>query len=97
MAIKIKDIKNLIKQYEGETTLNDLLKKIQKNKIHKCPKCKGEGENIVKYNAYPKGLPDSRWVEDWKYKNVECDLCNGEGYTEKEYKPRMIQQGWETV
>lgn len=26
---------------------------------------------------------------------VTCDLCNGEGYTEKEYKPKMVQDGWE--
>lgn len=24
-----------------------------------------------------------------------CDLCNGEGYTEHQYKPKMIQDGWE--
>lgn len=44
---------------------------------------------------YPSGLPDSGWVEDWRYREVKCDLCNGEGYTEHEYKPKMIQDGWE--
>ena len=37
-----------------------------------CPKCKGSGVLRVKYNAYPSGLPDSGWVEDWKYKKKTC-------------------------
>lgn len=57
-----------------------------------CERC---GKVSVRYNAYPSGLPDSGWVEDWKYKDIECDLCHGEGYTEHEYKPRMVQDGWE--
>ena len=24
-----------------------------------------------------------------------ADWCNGEGYTEHQYKPKMIQDGWE--
>lgn len=93
--MKICAIKNLISLYGKDTTLNDVLKNIQKNKIYKCPKCNGEGSIIVRYNAYPSGLPDSGFVEDWQYKNVECDLCHGEGYTDKEYIPKMIQDGWE--
>lgn len=93
--MKIHEIKNLIFLYGENTTLNDVLKDIQKNKIYKCPKCQGAGIISVKYNAYPSGLPDSGWVEDWQYKDVECELCQGEGYTDKEYVPRMIQDGWE--
>lgn len=81
--------------YGGETTIDQLVKHIQKNKIHKCPKCNGSGTIRQKYNAYPTGLPDSGWVEDWQYKNITCDLCNGEGYTCHEYKPKMVQDGWE--
>lgn len=33
--------------------------------------------------------------EQLKERKVTCDLCNGEGYTEHEYKPRMVQDGWE--
>lgn len=93
--MKIKDIEFLIGVYGGEKTLNQILEKELSKTPYKCPKCNGSGTNSVRYNAYPSGLPDSGWVEDWKYKNVICDLCNGEGYTSKEYKPRMIQQGWE--
>ena len=31
------------------------------------------------------------------HKDVKCDLCNAEGFTEKQYKPRMIQDGWEEI
>lgn len=24
-----------------------------------------------------------------------CDLCDGQGYTEKKYRPKMVQCGWE--
>lgn len=81
--------------YGGEVTIDQLVKHIQGKKIHKCPKCNGTGVNKVKYNAYPTVLPDSGFVHDWKYKYVSCDLCNGEGYTEHEYKPKMVQDGWE--
>ena len=52
-----------------------------------CPKCNGEGVVQEKYNAYPSGLPDSGWVEDWKYRNKACNVCNGKGYTEKKLVP----------
>ena len=85
----------LTKRYGSSTTLGDLARKIQGDKSYKCPKCNGSGKVSVRYNAYPTGLPDSGGVEDWKYKDIECDLCHGEGYTEHEYKPRMVQDGWE--
>lgn len=81
--------------YGGEVTLDQVVAHIQGNKIYKCPKCDGKGTVSVKYNAYPRGLPDSDWVEDWKYKDVICDLCGGEGYTEHKFKPKMVQDGWE--
>ena len=93
--MKVNEAINLSKAYGEKTTLGEFVKIIQENKIHTCPKCNGTGTVSVKYNAYPSGLPDSGWVEDWKYKEVECDLCKGEGYTEHEYKPKMIQDGWE--
>lgn len=93
--MKINDIESLIGVYSGEKTLNQILEQELNKTPYKCPKCKGIGTNSVRYNAYPSSLPDSGWVEDWKYKDVRCELCNGEGYTVKEYKPKMVQQGWE--
>lgn len=52
-------------------------------KSYMCPKCKGEGM-IHSYSC------DGR--DDRHYK---CDLCGGAGYTDREYKPRMVQNGWE--
>ena len=82
-------------RYGKDTTLGELVKKIQGNKIYKCPKCGGSGYISKRYNAYPSGLPDGGWVEVWKWKEIDCDLCKGEGYTEHEYKPRIVQDGWE--
>lgn len=93
--MKICEVIKLAERYGRSTTLGELVRTVQGDKIHRCPKCHGSRAVSVKYNAYPSGLPDSGWVEDWKYKNIECDLCHGEGYTEHEYKPRMIQDGWE--
>lgn len=93
--MKIKDIENLIRVYGGEKTLNQILEQELNKTPYKCPKCHGTGKVEIRYNAYPSGMPDSGWVEDWKYKDVECDLCNGKGYTTREYKPKMVQQGWE--
>lgn len=93
--MKICEIEQLISEYGELTTLGYILKKVQGNRVHKCPKCNGKGNISVKYNAYPSNLPDSGWVEDWQYKDVTCDLCDGEGYTEHAYKPKMVQDGWE--
>lgn len=98
--IKINELLELRDCYGGEVTLDQIIKHVQDirgNRIYKCPKYGGTGYVSVKYNAYPPGLPDSGWVEDWQYKDVECDLCQGEGYTAKEYRPKMVQDGWEAV
>lgn len=84
--------------FDGLIYHRECLKAV-KNKVngrtHKCPKCNGEGHILVEYDAYPTGLPDSGWATDMKTKKVVCDLCGGNGYTVKEYKPKMVQQGWE--
>lgn len=93
--MKINEILKLCEIYGNNITLEELARKIQGNKIYKCPKCKGKGYTVEEYNAYPSGLPDSGCVYEPGYKNIECDLCGGEGYIEHEYKPKMIQDGWE--
>lgn len=55
--------------------------------LHKCPKCDGDGSISIEYNAYPSGLPDSGWAKDMKTKIISCDLCTGEGYTERKFEP----------
>ena len=93
--MKINVVKNLVDKYGADVTLGQLLVKIQGKKIYECPKCRGKGYVTVEYNGYPTGLPDSGFVYSAAYKDVECDLCNGEGYTDHEMKPKMIQDGWE--
>lgn len=93
--MKIREIKELIDKYSTDITLGQLLTKIQGNKIYECPKCKGRGFITIEYNGYPTGLPDSGYVYEAAYKDKKCNLCKGEGYTDHEYKPRMVQDGWE--
>lgn len=89
--MKIHEVVSLMKDYGENTTLGDLLKKIQGKRIHKCPKCEGSGKVTKRKNTA------QYWecCDNWKYYDVQCDLCNGEGYTEHQYKPKMIQDGWE--
>ena len=42
--MKICDVVRLCKTYGDNTTLAELQKEIQGNKIHKCPKCSGTGK-----------------------------------------------------
>lgn len=94
--VKMHELIKLANHHGYSITLADLIVKYAKDKPYMCPKCEGEGEYSVTYNAYPQGFPDSGWVYEPKTKVVECDLCNGEGYTSVEYKPNMVQQGWIT-
>lgn len=90
MSIKINDVISLCEIYGSNTTLGDLARKIKGNKVYKCPKCNGIGYTTVKNNNYSWRTSPSNM-----YKDVICDLCGGDGYTEHEYKPKMIQNGWE--
>lgn len=89
--MKIHEAICLRDDYGGKTTLDDLVKRIQGNKIHRCPKCYGEGNVIKMINRAQYWECCDRYEET----KATCDLCNGEGYTEKEYKPKMVQDGWE--
>lgn len=62
-----------------KTTFDDLVKLMQGNKIHRCPKCGGSGTIIKRVNRAQYWERCADYVE----KEVTCDLCNGEGYTEK--------------
>ena len=83
------------KKLGEDATIGQLLVAMKGSRIHRCPKCNGRGYVAVKYNAYPEGLPDSGWVEEWKLKDVKCSLCKGHGWNEKEHRPKMVQRGWE--
>lgn len=46
--MKIHETISLMKDYGKNTTLGDLVKKLQGKRIHKCPKCNGTGMVGVK-------------------------------------------------
>lgn len=89
--MKINEAIRLRNAYGGKTTLDELVSQIQEDKIHRCPKCGGSGTVTERVNRA------LYWECCDRYEEIEvpCDLCNGEGYTEKEYKPKMVQDGWE--
>lgn len=89
--MKIHEIKKMIKEHGSSTTLGELLERAYTKFPHVCPKCNGVGSTEVRYNAYPKGLPDSGWVDDWQYKTVECDVCDGEGYTKDKLIAKSVK------
>lgn len=93
--MKIHEIISLCNQYGENTTLKDVLLSVQGDNKYLCPKCNGMGTLTIEYNGYPSGLPDSGFVYEPAYREEECDLCKGEGYTDKLMKPRMVQDGWE--
>ena len=92
--MKTNEVIQLLDTY-GNITLKELVERVQGTRIHKCPQCEGRGFIVEYYNAYPSGLPDSGWVYEEGRRELCCNLCKGHGYTEKEYKPKLVQQGWE--
>lgn len=82
--MKIKDLMKLKEEY-GDVTITEIIN--TKRLPHICPKCEGKGVIITKYDAYPLNLPDSGWAHDWKTKEEDCKVCNGEGYTIRPLKP----------
>lgn len=63
----------------------------------KCLKCAGTGTNTIQRNMYPSGLPDSGWVDDFKPVQIQCDVCNGKGFTECELEPIYQIIGYQRV
>jgi len=91
-------IKKVTKFQTDDGTIFDTFKEaVNHAGYYICPKCNGKGNLVVRYNAYPSNLPDSGWVADIKTKEVICDLCKGDGYTEKKFKQKMKAVGWEEI
>lgn len=92
--LKLIEVKELINKYGENKTLKQLADEFDMPFV--CPNCSGSGYYSKKIGVpYPSGLPDSGWVPpDVRYEKTSCDLCNGNGYTKEEYKPKMVQNGW---
>ena len=90
----LNDIQELINKYGPDTTLKEVLDKVNESSPYRflkyrCPKCSGLGYTVKEYNAYPSGLPDSGWVYEAGYDYDICNLCKGMGWTAREYKPKI--------
>lgn len=86
-------LKEIQSQFGNNIDCQKIIDKLIGNRFL-CPQCHGKGVIYQKRNTYPTNLPDSGWGERWEYIKEVCPLCKGEGYTEDEYKPRLIQDGW---
>lgn len=86
-------IRQLIQIHGSDTTLGDVIWKLQKDMPHVCIKCNGKGYITKRINNYPIGLPDSGWVDRFVESKATCDLCHGLGNTKDEYeaKPTHIE------
>lgn len=78
--MKNKDVRKLIQLYGSEITLQEILKNQGKEFI--CPKCQGNGteKKLVRQGVW--GYTDD------EYKLIDCDICGGHGYTQREIKPK---------
>lgn len=84
MKLKIPELRKLIRTYDGDKTLSQIIAEEMELKPFECPKCKGVGSEEVKYNA----ARADDWRDDWQYKTVECEVCRGEGYTNQKFIAR---------
>jgi len=84
----IHTLKDYFKKY-GNIDLETLIEKVQGDKKYMCPECQGTGLVVDTADVYKDG------DKYWKLINNACELCKGEGYTDKEKKPKMVQEGWE--
>lgn len=92
MLLKVHDWVSLCECYGYDCTLGKMLEKVRAGRIHKCPKCKGFGILYENKPVYEYGE-----FSGYRTEKTDCDLCNGEGYTDVEYRPKMVQDGWEEV
>ena len=58
-----------------------------------CPQCKTSGKiKVMIKEPYPKGLPDSAYVEFLEKESTEnCDLCGGIGFTTSKKRDAFIK------
>lgn len=94
---RIRELKHLQRVYGDNMPLSFIVDKLLCGRIYECPNCNTTGKEMKEIRIpYPLGYPDSGWVPDRiEHKQVDCSLCNGYGYNNKEYKPKMVQNGWE--
>lgn len=78
--MKIIDLITLQKRY-GDIKISEVIAK--QNRPFICPKCNGTGsENrLVRQGNY--GYTDD------EYKIVDCNICDGYGYTQRQMKPKI--------
>lgn len=92
-SLTIRDLES-VRNYlitNGAKTIDDLINARRGMFQHKCPKCDGLGYEVITYNAYPSGLPDSGWVDDMQEFKAECNLCNGNGFTKEKFIAKPIK------
>lgn len=91
--MKAFEIKALEKEYGSEATLEQVFELLERP--YQCPQCNGAA---VCCKPSPKntflGKLLNQAVESEQVLSA-CELCDGQGWTEKEFVPKLIQAGWE--
>jgi hypothetical protein len=83
------ELASLMKTYNPNTTLKQLMELMFGELRFICPKCSGKGGRQVENTLYNSG-----GMGDGTFSWCDCNLCKGEGYTEKEYKPTVEITGY---
>lgn len=78
--MKIIDLIALQTKY-GDIKIGEVIAK--QNRPFICPKCEGVGSEskLVREGIY--GYTDS------EYKTIDCNICDGYGYTQRQMKPKI--------
>ena len=82
-------VDELIARYGSDITLGELFLHLTQDRGYRCPKCGGKGFVTIEAVDF--------YGYDIEYRDKECDLCKGTGFTDKQMKPKMVQDGWEEV
>lgn len=81
--LKLYQIKQLIKHYGSNTTLQEIFNKCIQNTPYQCPQCEGEGGKYIKRQDFDNPHDVISYISEF----IECDVCKGHGYTAKRLKP----------
>lgn len=85
----------LVDIFGDDFTIGELLKIVQADAGHVCPKCEGKGYIDEREEQVVRNFRGDVVIKYVTFKKEPCDLCLGLGRTAEKYRPKMVQDGWE--